>query len=322
MSTAVRSVVVDTDTGIDDSLALLYLAGRPEARIAAVTSVYGNCHVEDAVANIGYVLDLAGLPAVPVTVGAAGPLVGAAHIAGYVHGRDGLGDLGLDRPLPPNLRPESSAEYLVRLAAEQPGQHDLLVLGPMTNIALALEQDPDLLTRFRSVVLMGGSGPFPELGRVLMVDANVQNDPEAARRVFAAPRNELVMVGVNVTGSTIVDEHAVQVLRTADNPRAEFAVRVMESYMDFYRYTWGRRVFPTHDPLAAAILLHPEYATDVAVGPVNVVTDGFFTRGHLTRTADGFPAAIPTTPAPDTRVVTDVDRPRFRYDLISTLAGS
>ncbi len=140
--TAPLRVVVDTDTGIDDALALLYLAGRPDVEIAAVTSVYGNCSVDDALLNIGLVMRLAGLEDVPVAAGAAGPVDGRpAALAPYVHGKDGLGDLGLDRPSPTLVGP-SSAEYLVELANSAPGEYDLLPLGPLSNVALALQLDP------------------------------------------------------------------------------------------------------------------------------------------------------------------------------------
>ncbi|MFG1705837.1 nucleoside hydrolase [Nonomuraea sp. M3C6] len=312
-----RRIVVDTDTGIDDAHTLLYLAGRPDAEIVAITSVFGNCEEEDAVRNIGHVNRLIGLD-VPVARGAAEPLAGTANIAGHVHGKDGLGDRGYHRPLPP-VTGESAAELLVRLAAEQPGELDLLALGPLTNLAAALRLDPELFTRYRSVVLMGGSGPYAPPGTLLMIDANVHNDPAAARAVFAAPRNELVMVGVNVTGTTILDERAIGALRAAGTPRARFATEILDSYLDFYQNEWGRRIIPLHDPLAAGILLDPGFATASMYGPVNIRSDGFLSRARLMRTHDGLPPAFPYEPAPDTRVITAVDAPRFVADFVEAL---
>ncbi|MCT9930106.1 nucleoside hydrolase [Planotetraspora sp. A-T 1434] len=313
----VRRVVVDTDTGIDDAHTLLYLAGRPDAEIVAVTSVFGNCVEEDATRNIGYVTRLLELD-VPIARGAAEPLAGAAHIAGYVHGKDGLGDRGYDRPLP-EVTGETGAELLVRLANEQPGELDLLALGPLTNLGLALRIDPDLFTKYRSVVLMGGSGPYAEPGTLLMIDANINNDPVAARAVFSAPRRELVMVGVNVTAGTILDERAIAALRATDTPRARFASEILEAYLDFYQNEWGRRIIPLHDPLAAGILLDPGFATAWTDGPVNVVSDGFLSRARLMRTVDGLPPAFPYEPAPGTRVITAVDATRFVADFVEVL---
>lgn len=202
-----RQVIVDTDTGLDDALALLFLAGSPRADIVAVTTVYGNCVVEDSLRNAGYVLRLAGLPDVPLSKGAAGPLRGVAHIAGYVHGNDGLGDLGLQRP-DPDTTSNSAAEQIVELANSAPGRYDLLALGPLTNLALALRLDPALLGKLRSVVVMGGSGPYQPLGRSLMIDANIQNDADAAHELLTAERPHaatITLVGVDVTGTVVLD---------------------------------------------------------------------------------------------------------------------
>lgn len=316
-----RHIIFDTDTGIDDALALLYLAGRDDVEISAVTSVYGNTPVEAALVNIARVLEVAGLSDVPVARGAAGPIHGEPRIAAHVHGLDGLGDVFTDSPAPANLVAESSAELIVKMLRDKPGFYDLLPVGPMTNIGLALEIEPELLTLARSTVIMGGSGPFPPLGGVQMVDANIHNDPEAARRMFAAPRSELVMVGVNVTAGTIVDEQAVQALHRAGTAWGTFSAQILEAYMDFYQYAWGRRVSPAHDGLAAALLVQPEWITESRFGPVNITSDGFFTRAHLMETDSGLPVSWPSDPAPVTHVVMDVDREAFLADFIEVLSG-
>ncbi|WP_368498608.1 nucleoside hydrolase [Herbiconiux sp. A18JL235] len=317
----VRHIVLDTDTGIDDALALLYLAGRDDAEISAITSVYGNTPVEAALTNIARVLKVAGLDDTLVARGAAGPIDGEPRIASHVHGVDGLGDLWSEPIAPKNLSPLSSAELLVELGRSRPGYYDLLPIGPLTNLGLALEIEPELLTLYRSVVIMGGSGPFPPLGTVQMVDANIHNDAEASARVFAAPRNQLVMVGVNVTAGTIVDEQAVQALHRAGTEWGTFSAQVLEAYMDFYQYSWGRRVSPAHDGLAAALLVQPEWITSSVAGPVNITSDGFFTRAHLMQTANGLPVSWPSEPAPDTLVVLDVDREAFLTDFVRVLSG-
>lgn len=317
--TGTRRIVVDTDTGIDDAHALIYLDGRPDAEIEAITSVYGNCTQDNSLRNIAYVQQVLGTD-VPVARGADGPLAGDPSIAVHVHGHDGLGDRGYDRP-PARTVGESAAQLLVRLGRESEGELDLLALGPLTNVALALRLDPDLLTRYRSVVLMGGSGPFAEPGVSSMVDANVHNDPAAAAVVFGAPRADLVMVGVNVTATTILDERGGAELHTAGTPRATFAAEILESYLDFYQREWGRRISPLHDPLAAAVLLDRSLVLDGLDGPVNVVSDGYTSRARLMRTSQGRPPAFPVLDAPDTHVVTAVDAARFVADFVATLTG-
>jgi purine nucleosidase len=318
-SSETRRIVVDTDTGIDDAHTLLYLAGRPDAAIEAITSVYGNCTQDDSLRNIAYVQRLLGID-VPLARGADGPLEGEPHIAWHVHGRDGLGDRGYERP-EPRLVDESAAEALVRLGREQPGELDLLALGPLTNLALALRLDPHALARYRSVVLMGGSGPFASPGQMRMVDANVNNDPVAAAEVFAAPRSELVMVGVNVTAATVIDEAALEQLGAAGTPVSRFAAEIFDSYLDFYQHEWGRRICPLHDPLAAGILLDRSFVTAAEDGPVNVISDGYSWRARLMRTAEGEACALPVRPAPDTHVVTAVDADRFVADFLKVLTS-
>jgi purine nucleosidase len=134
---------------------------------------------------------------------------------------------------------------------------------------------------------MGGSGPFPELGRTDMVDANVQNDGPAAREVFTAPAGSRLMVGVNATSQVITDESHVAALRDSGTPTGTFAADVLATYLDFYRNAWGRRVSPVHDGLAAALMVHPEWIAESVTGPVGITHDGFATRGRVLVTPDG-----------------------------------
>ena len=218
----------------------------------------------------------------PVAAGAETPLEVPLHLAGFVHGADGLGDVGFPAPAG---RPtgEHAADQLVRLGRERPGELDLLAVGPLTNLGLALRQDPDALARYRSVVIMGGSGPFPEPGVLREFDANIDHDPHAAKLVFDAPREEVVMVGVNVTSPAILDEEAIDAIAAADTPQARLVSAILPFYLDFYRHKWGRRICSMHDPLAAAILLDPQLRHALARGP----GERHPRRGARARLADG-----------------------------------
>jgi purine nucleosidase len=319
-----RQVIVDTDTGLDDALALLHLAGSPHADIAEVTTVYGNCRVEDSLRNAAYVLRLAGLDDVPLSRGAAGPLVGEPHIAGYVHGDDGLGDLGLDRP-DPVVTGQSAAERMVALAHESPGRYDVLALGPLTNLALALQLDPELLFKLRSVTIMGGSGPYQPLGRSLMIDANIQNDGDAAHALFSAHRpadDTVTMVGVDVTGTVVLDEAMTSSLRHSGTAWGTFAADVLDAYYRFYVHEWGRRVAPVHDPLAAAVLVNPALVTRRVSAPAAVTSNGFATRARLLELPDGTPPALPRSVAlANATAVVDVDRDAFLSSFVSGLVA-
>ena len=315
-----RQVVLDMDVGIDDAIAIALLAARADAEVVALGSVHGNCSIEDATRNALVVLEACGLGAVPVAMGADTPLEVPLHLAGFVHGADGLGDVGFPAPAG---RPtgEHAADQLVRLGRERPGELDLLAVGPLTNLGLALRQDRDALARYRSVVIMGGSGPYPEPGVLREFDANIDHDPDAARLVFAAPREELVMVGVNVTTPAILDEQAIEAIAAADTPQARLVTAILPFYLDFYRHKWGRRICSMHDPLAAAVLLDRGYVTRWLEGPVNVIHDGALARAWLMAREDGGAPVQAIEPTPPTRVAGTADSARFRDDLVAALVS-
>lgn len=307
-----RRVVLDMDVGIDDALAILYLAGQRDVQIVALGSVHGNVDTAQATRNALHVLELAGLGDVPVARGAAVPLAQPLELATIVHGSDGLGDIGVP---PPRGAPtgEHAADQLVRLAREEPGALDLLAVGPLTNLALAIQRDPAVLGRFRSVVIMGGSGPEPDDDRGMVIDANIDHDRAAADAVFAGGGNT-VMVGVNVTMPTLLEAEQLEAIAIADTPQARFANRILGFYVDFYERYLGRRAASMHDPLAAGILRDPSLVLAAIDAPVGLVTTPVCTR-----------AVVPRSPSPavahrrPTRVVTEVDGPRFVSDLVETL---
>lgn len=160
-------VVLDCDTGVDDSMAIFYGLLAPEIEVVAIGCVWGNAPVEVATENTPRLLEIVDQPRVAVAMGAAKPLVGPARDVGTdVHGDDGQGNTYLP---PPSLRPsgESAAEQLVRLAHERPDQLSLVPLGPLTSVALALALDPAIASLCKEVVLMGGAFLVPgNAGRV------------------------------------------------------------------------------------------------------------------------------------------------------------
>jgi inosine-uridine nucleoside N-ribohydrolase len=313
-------IVVDTDTGLDDAHSLLYLLAQPDVQILGITTIYGNCTVEDSARNVAYVLDVAERDDIPVYGGAAAPLEGEASIGWFVHGHDGLGDRGLERPRP-RLADESAADFLVRIANEHPGQVDLHPLGPLTNIALALEQDPELFLKFRSVVIMGGAGPYPAPGETTITDANTANDRVAAERVFGAVnRGNVIMVGVNVTATAILEEHVTALLLGSELPWARFAGVALDAYNDFYQYKWGRRISSAHDGLASVILHRPEIVTGWIEGPVTFTPYGGSLATRVALTHDGQPLVFGTPDGPVTRAITGFDLAAFRRRFIHALA--
>jgi len=249
------ALIVDTDPGADDALALLLLAARPDAEVVAVGSVHGNVPAAVAADNALRVLETLGVE-VPVAVGADVPYSGAegTFTALHVHGLDGLGGFAGQ---PPGRKPtsESAAEQIVRLARERPGELGLLALGPLTNLALALDLEPQLPVLLRDVVWCGGAVHVG--GNVTArAEANARNDPEGAERVLAAGF-ALTLVPLDVTAQAWADG---EWLDSVAGSRRAFALDWIKDYVEFYTRDQGKRGCVLYDPLAAAIALNPELA--------------------------------------------------------------
>lgn len=271
-------IVLDTDPGIDDSLAILFIAAQPDMELVAVGSVHGNVPAPTAADNALRVLDIAGLPDVPVAVGAHRPLAQELRTTEFVHGADGLG--GQAGPLPGRRPVEiSAAEQIVQLARANPGELTVLALGPLTNIALALLLEPRLPKLLRSIVVLGGALGVP--GNVTThAEANIWHDPEAADLVFDSGFENLTLVSLDVTETARADETWMAALAQIPTPRAQFASALLKHYSDFYSRMFGFRTCTIHDPLAVALLQDPALAQykDVVV---TVELRGTHTRGQL-----------------------------------------
>ncbi|MEN0140404.1 MAG: nucleoside hydrolase [Rhodococcus sp. (in: high G+C Gram-positive bacteria)] len=258
-----RYVLVDTDTGVDDALALLTIAHDAGAEIVGVGSVFGNCTERQAASNALTVLSVAGLRDVPVCIGRPRP--GPPPATPSAHGLDGLGDRG-HRP-PPDMGPApgSAVDQLVRAAEQRPGAVDLLCLGPLANVAAAVTRDPRILTRFRSVTIMGGMGPASRRGAEAALqpqflgkgDTNTDHDPAAAAVVAAAP-GPVTWVGMNVTGRLRL-AWADVVARSAPGKVATFVRDITEDYHRHCTSTYRAEtpVYTSHDSVAAAVMLDP-----------------------------------------------------------------
>lgn len=299
------SLVIDTDTASDDAVALLLAARDPNATIRAVTLVGGNVPLDLTARNAVITLDLCGVHDVPVHRGLAAPLVRPLETAQDVHGADGMGGATLPEPSR-GADPGHAVDVLRRIAADEPGQHTLVTLGPLSNIAAALLLDPDLLTRFRHTYLMAGS---PDgVGNVSIAgEYNVWADPEAAAIVFRAPGPK-TMVGWNISRLFAVvtaDEDAE--LRTV-GPLGEFCSDINVDVAAFCHTVTGLAGYDLPDPVTMAVALDPSIVTDATDEAVRIGIDGV-SRGavHLDRRADG--------DTPDCRVVWGVDEAAFKKRL-------
>ncbi|UFU05893.1 nucleoside hydrolase [Ruania halotolerans] len=264
-------IYLDCDTGIDDALALAYLLASPEVHLAGIGTVSGNTSATVAAENTLALLALAGREEIPVAVGAIDPVRGSFRGgAPHVHGSNGIGGVVLE---PAVARPDSrhAADMLIDLAKAYPGELRVLAVGPLTNLAVALEREPNLPALVRDVVVMGGAALAP--GNTSPVaEANIANDPEAAAAVLQAGW-DITMVPLDVTMEHIFDEQARKRLLEAPDAVSRVVGEALESYLDFYLDIYGYRACALHDPLAAALLVGTVTATRAARVPV-VVDEG------------------------------------------------
>ena len=282
-------LIIDTDPGIDDAIALFATLASPEFDVAGLTTVFGNVTVETATRNALALLDIAGRGDIPVARGAAAPVamdyLGAIP---HIHGEDGLGDGGeLAAPTRPALD-VSAAEFLCR---EAPGA-TILAIGPLTNLALALRLRPDLDTQVEQVVVMGGNALGPG-NATPAAEANMMNDPEAADVVFGA-RWPVTMVGLDVTHQVVLPGAGIDAVTAAATPAARLLGRAIPLYRDFLATVSGLAgAIYLHDPSAVAYLLDPGLFRTQR-WPVRVETQGI-SRGKtwpsLGDTDDAAPAA-------------------------------
>lgn len=302
-------LIIDTDTGSDDAIALLMALAHPEADVLALTTVAGNVPLDQATRNAKSTLRVAGRPDVPVFVGCDRPLVQPLETATDVHGEDGLGNVNL-----PDAGIDSQTEHavtaLVRLAAESNGEHDLITLGPLTNVAAALAIDPDLLTRFRRTVIMGGAPDM--VGNVTdMAEFNIWVDPEAAARVFVAP-GARVMVGWNVSITAgLISPEQRQAMAQVGTASGQFAHDVTSVVEAFCHQELGMPFFSLPDPLAVAIALDDAIATRTQAIGVTVA------RSDEARGAT-FPTHLHPA-APPTDIVWEADADAFQAQMFDAL---
>ena len=269
-----KKVIFDTDPGIDDAMALLFLKRAPGVEIVGVASSFGNGTIETTTRNALYLCELFGIDA-PVAEGSANPLVGVAGPpADHVHGGNGLGDIAIP-DVPRNALYEKTADaFIVDMAHLFPHQITLVAVARMTNLALALRRDPSIAGLIKEVIVMGGAFGFHgHSGNVSPVaEANIGGDPLAADEVFGASW-PITIVGLDVTQETIMPAATIDRLGQHGGPEGRFIRDIARFYLDFHQETEGMDAMFTHDSSAVAYLLDPSLFT-TRRGPVRVVTEG------------------------------------------------
>jgi inosine-uridine nucleoside N-ribohydrolase len=348
ISAGSHRVIIDTDPGVDDALALLLAMRSPELKIEAITAVAGNVPLELTLPNALRMVEIAGRTDIPVAAGARTPLVRRLVTAAYAHGENGLGGAVFPEP---KIKPvhQPAAEFIRQIVHKYPGEVTLITVGPLTNVATALNSDAELAGMVRGVVMMGGSLSGGNITPA--AEFNVYVDPEAARIVFQSGI-PITMVGLDVTRKTSLTEEHVRVLEGSQNSVSQAAAKIARNAINHNREQ-GFLVGPNmHDSLAVAAFLDPslvkfkEYYVDVeTTGELTAgETLGYSpTAGDLRRRPErekdaavlNMPirgsaptlAGTRTSPVlrdkfvPNAKVAVDVDSARFFDLLIGRLSG-
>ncbi|PSR34557.1 MAG: nucleoside hydrolase [Sulfobacillus benefaciens] len=309
--TTKRPVILDVDTGIDDALAILYALLSPRLQVLGITTCFGNGDVENTTRNTLAMVEMSRV-SVPVFRGAADPLVGKwAPQAEAFHGGNGLGNAPIEEP---HTSPEhlSATEYLRAAILEHPGEITLITLARLTNLAIALKNDPSLAQKIRRVVVMGGAA-FVGGNVTPVAEANIWGDPDAAWVVFHSGV-PITMVGLDVTMQVNISDAQVQKM-DPDRPYAP----VMKQALDFYLSAYnpgaisGARQAPLHDPLAVAVAEDPTLCTTSDLS-IDIEREGTITRGMTVVDQRGW---LDLTP--NAAVCRSVDAPRFLRDFCQRL---
>jgi purine nucleosidase len=250
-----RPIIIDTDPGQDDAVAILLALASPELNVLGITAVAGNVPLELTTRNACILLELAGRQDVPVYAGAARPMVRPLVTAEYVHGKTGLD--GPDLPEPTMaLTPGEASDFIIRTLREHPpGSVTLCPLGPLTNIGLALVRAPDIAPRIAEIVLMGG-GCFEGGNITPAAEFNIFVDPHAAELVFKSGVPITVMP-LDVTHQVLSTRVRIAAIRAIGNRCGEVVAQMLEFFERFDVAKYQSDGGPLHDPCVIAYLLQP-----------------------------------------------------------------
>ncbi len=292
VNAALIPILLDVDTGVDDAIAIAAAQGSAGIDLVALSTVAGNVDVNKTTANTLAVLDALSAGDVAVHRGASRPLSRSLQDAAHFHGLDGLGNSSLP-PSNRTLGPDRGPAAIIRQVMARPGELTLVCVGPLTNLAIALNVAPELPSMLRSVVIMGGA--FYKTGNITPhAEFNIYADPEAASQVLGTSFPEITVVGLDVTERVFISHDEWSTMGNSPNPSFKLVHRVCQRSFEERRVS----AFHLHDPLAVAVAADPSLVKTERVA-VEVVLDPA-ERGRTIPSAGG-----------TVQVAREVDRERF-----------
>lgn len=270
-----KKIIVDTDPGIDDACAILLALASPELTIEGLSVIHGNCSLEQAAVNALSILELAGATHIPIAVGCELPLVQPSLLAPETHGDTGLGYANLPEPgIKPTL--QHGIDFLIEKILASPGEITLVAIGPLTNVALAIRQEPRIVEAVKELIIMGGAIRY-EGNTTALAEFNTYVDPHAAHIVYHAGI-PTTLVPLDVTYQCILTLIDVQRMRQVDSPITKFVEDATRFYMEFHDEFQSIQGCVINDPLALALTFAPDLCTYQEM-PVDVDLSGGISMG-------------------------------------------
>jgi len=270
-----QKIIIDTDPGQDDAVAILLALASPELEVLGITCVAGNVPLGWTTRNARVICELAKRPDIKVFAGCDRPMQRTLVTAEHVHGKTGLDGITLPEPTMP-LQDQHAVEFLIEtLRAEAPGSVTLVPIGPLTNIATALQTAPDIASRIAGIVLMGGA--YFEVGNITpAAEFNIFVDPEAAEIVFRSGV-PLVVMPLDVTHKALTTRPRIEAFR-ALGPVGEVVASWTDFFERFDMEKYGSEGAPLHDPCTVAWILRPDLFTGRQIN-VEIETQSPLTLG-------------------------------------------
>jgi purine nucleosidase len=321
-----RRVIIDTDPGTDDAMAIILALNSPEFKVEALTVVPGNVDAHQGLENALKIVSLAGRCDVVVAGGAQHPLNQKLITARFWHGKNGLANVELPASKC-KADPRFGPDLIIEMVHRYPHEITLIPVGPLTNIALAVSKDPSIAALVKDIVIMGGSISGGNVNGA--AEANIYNDPEAAQIVFNGGWM-VTMVGSDVGERTLITRKYLAELQASHGPQSDFIAKIADFYLTRSEKS-GYSGAAMYDPLAVGIALDPTLGT-LKEMHVDVETKGEFTRGETVANrmgsdennvlhGDHYEIEGVTDLKPNARVCMASDADRFLQLFVSRIKG-
>lgn len=322
-----RRVVLDTDPGIDDALAILLALASPEVDLAGIGVVAGNCVLADGLRNALSVVGLTPFSATPVHAGVATPLMRPLFTAPETHGDSGLGYARIPTVATPPAS-EHAVDLIIREILAQPGEVTLVAVGPLTNVALAVRKEPRISTAVRELIIMGGA-IHAEGNTTHLAEFNFFVDPHAAQIVLHSGM-PITLLPWDITKDVLLTQADVDRMLQIDSPITRFIADATRFYIEFHEACFGFSGCSINDPVALALAFQPDLATTEPMY-IGVEYTSELTMGKTVLGYAGDPRRAPDSydmvgydlrrwpmgwshgqrPAPNVRTIVGFDTPRF-----------